>query len=216
MPVVRQIVLPKKIHAVVSDPPDAQAHQVRDRLNLQIQQTKIECVPIGDLKPNRRNAKKHPERQIALLAENYGVFGFTQPVIVDEKNELIAGHARWQAALKVGVSHLPAIRLVNLSLAEKSAVALADNKLAELGEWDLELLQSELLTLFDTETELSFDPLITGFETPSLIKSCRTIRLQAARTRRTKPHRLTQRTYPLPPMATCGSAGSTSCAVDSY
>jgi hypothetical protein len=166
MPVVRQIVLPKKIHAEVSDPPGPIT--ARDRLNHQIQHTKIECVPIGDLKPNRRNAKKHPDRQIALLVENYKQFGFTQPILIDEDGVILCGHGRYFAANRLELAHLPAIRLSGLSPAEKQALAIADNKLPELGEWDLDLLQGELAALFDIETELSFDPFITGYETAEL------------------------------------------------
>jgi hypothetical protein len=125
-------------------------------------------VPIGDLKPNRRNAKKHPDRQIALLAENFEQFGFTQPILIDEEGVILCGHGRYYAARKLELAHLQAIRLSNLSSAEKRALAIADNKLGELGEWDLDLLKGELEILFDTETELSFDPAIIGFETPEL------------------------------------------------
>jgi DNA modification methylase len=125
-------------------------------------------VPIGDLKPNRSNAKKHPEQQIALLVENYKQFGFTQPILIDEEGVILCGHGRFFAAQKLELAHLPAIRLSNLSPEEKRALAIADNKLAELGEWDLDLLQEELGALFDPESELSFDPDIIGFETVEL------------------------------------------------
>ena len=72
-----------------------------DQLNLRIQQTKLECVPIGEIKPNRRNAKKHPARQILLLVENYKIFGFTQPIIIDENGMILCGHARYFAASRV-------------------------------------------------------------------------------------------------------------------
>jgi hypothetical protein len=121
--------------------------------------------PIGDLKPNRRNAKKHPDRQITLLVENYKLFGFTQPIIIDEDGMILCGHARYFAALKLGITHLPAIRLSHLSAAEKRALAIADNKLAELGEWDFDILPEELEFLFDSKTDLSFDPRLIGFET---------------------------------------------------
>jgi ParB-like chromosome segregation protein Spo0J len=127
--------------------------------------TKIECVPRGRLKPNRRNAKKHPSRQIALLVENYEQFGVTQPIVVDEDDTIICGHACFEAAQKAKLNHLPVVRLSDLSSAQKRALAIADNKLAELGEWDLEILSEELSFLFDPETELSFDPRVIGFET---------------------------------------------------
>ena len=137
----------------------------RDRLNQTIQATKIEISPITSLKPNPRNAKKHSDRQISLLAENYDTFGFTQPILIDEDSMIICGHARYYAALRRSLSHLPALRLSHLSSAEKRALALADNKLAELGEWDINILSEELEFIFNSETDLSFDPRLIGFET---------------------------------------------------
>jgi ParB-like nuclease domain len=98
----------------------------RNRLNERIQATKMEPVPITSLHPNPRNAKKHPDRQITLLCENYSQFGFTQPIAIDEDSMILCGHARHIAALKGGVSHLPAIRLSHLTAIEKRALAIAD------------------------------------------------------------------------------------------
>ena len=89
----------KKIHAAISDHLDEK--DVRHQLNLRIQHTKLECVPIGEIQPNRRNAKKHPARQILLLVENYKIFGFTQPIIIDENGMILCGHARYFAASRV-------------------------------------------------------------------------------------------------------------------
>jgi hypothetical protein len=149
------------IHAAV----DAHDNEVPERLNSRIKQTELELVPIEQVKPNRRNAKKHPDRQIDLLAENYKQFGFTQPIVIDEDGNILCGHARHLAALKLGLTHLPAVRLSQLGAPAKRALAIADNKLAELGEWDVEILAEELGSLFDSETDLSFDPAIVGFET---------------------------------------------------
>jgi hypothetical protein len=160
MPVV---VHKKKIHAVISDEFDEA--DVRYQLNLRVQHTKLECVPIGELRPNRRNAKKHPSHQILLLAENFKIFGFTQPVIIDEDGMILCGHARYFAALELGLIHLPAIRLSDLSAPLKRALSIADNKLAELGEWDPDILPEELAFLFDCKTDLPFDPRFMGFDT---------------------------------------------------
>jgi hypothetical protein len=168
MPVVLTDGVEKRIHAADQDQGRLNQQDAREQLELRISQMQVEHVPIADLKPNPRNAKKHPEKQIALLADNYRQFGFTQPVLIDELDVLIAGHARWQAALRVGLSHVPSIRLSGLSSAAKRAVAIADNKLAELGEWNFDVLPEEIKLLFDTETDLSFDPHIMGFETPEL------------------------------------------------
>ncbi len=93
------------------------------------------------------------------------MFGFTQPIIIDEDGMILCGHARYFAALKLGLIHLPAIRMSHLSAAEKRALSIADNKLAELGEWDPDILPEELGFLFDSKTDLSFDPRLVGYDT---------------------------------------------------
>ena len=156
--------LKKIIHAHVDDIEDASANADLN-LDARIKATKIEHVSIERLKPNPHNAKKHPDRQIALLQDNYEQFGVTQPIVVDEDDAIICGHARFEAARRANLPHLPVVRLAGLSATQKRALAIADNKLAELGEWDLEILSQELSFLFDPDTELSFDPRSIGFET---------------------------------------------------
>ena len=136
----------------------------RIRLDARIRAECIEVVAIGDLKPNPRNAKKHPEQQIALLQKNFETFGFTTPLLVDEKTEIIAGHARYLAAQRSGFEHLPVIRLSHLKPAEKRAAAIADNKLSELGKWDPNILAGELSFIFNDPT-IEFEPLVIGFDT---------------------------------------------------
>jgi 16S rRNA G966 N2-methylase RsmD len=126
----------------------------------------IEIIPISNIQLNPRNTKKHPEKQIALLQENIEKFGFTNPLLVDEDNKLIAGHARHEAARRAGLELLPVIRVTHLTAAKKRALAIADNKIAELGEWNLDILSEELTFLFDdASVELEFDPRIIGFDT---------------------------------------------------
>ena len=166
---------PAKIVAHVADPiatEQPRAEQPvplgpKERLDARIPIPEfIEVVPISDIQLNPRNAKKHPERQIAVLQENIEKFGFTNPLLVDEDNKLIAGHARHEAARRAGLQQLPVIRLVHLTAADKRALAIADNKIAELGKWDLEILCEELTFIFDdAAVELKFDPRIIGFET---------------------------------------------------
>ncbi|HEV3500147.1 MAG TPA: DNA methyltransferase [Bradyrhizobium sp.] len=162
------------IHAVISDEMDEPRQDQplpsdpRIKLDARIKADCVEIVSIDALKPNPKNAKKHPERQIALLEENIEQFGFTSPILIDEANQMIGGHARYAAAKRLGFSHLPVIRLSHLTPAQKRAVAIADNKLAELAPWDLEILAEEFEFLTDPETDLGFDPRITGFETVEL------------------------------------------------
>jgi DNA modification methylase len=140
----------------------------RIRVDARIKAECVEIVAIEDLKPNARNAKKHPDRQIAILQENFEHIGFTNPIHVDENNKILAGHARYLAARRSGFDHLPVIRHAHLSAAKKRAFAIADNKIAELGEWDMDVLAEELSYLFDPQTDLSFDPRSIGFETVEL------------------------------------------------
>ena len=79
----------KIIHAHVMDEVEEAPANERQELDVRIKATRIECVPIGQLKPNPRNAKKHPSRQIALLVENFEQFGVTQPIVVDEDDTII-------------------------------------------------------------------------------------------------------------------------------
>lgn len=142
------------------------SEQVNQRdLSGRIRLTEIERVPIRNIVPNKRNARKHPERQIELLAGSMQSFGFTQPIVIDEHNMILCGHGRYRAAIKLGLPDVPTIRLSDLNSTEKRALALADNKLTELAEWDLDILVQELASL---EQEESFDFRMIGFETQEL------------------------------------------------
>jgi ParB-like chromosome segregation protein Spo0J len=117
----------------------------------------IESVATDSIKSNPRNAKRHPEHQILLIAENIRKFGVNHPLLIDEENTIIGGHARIAAARLLKLSEIPAIRFSNLTPQEKRAIALADNKLAELGSWNTEILRLELKELTAEADELTFD-----------------------------------------------------------
>lgn len=121
---------------------------------------KIEYVPVGDLREYERNARTHDVDQVAQIAASIREFGFTNPVLIDENNELIAGHGRTQAAISIGLNEVPAIRLEGLSDEKKRALRIADNQLALNSGWDLELLSSEIQGL-DLE---GIDLEILGFD----------------------------------------------------
>ena len=107
----------------------------------------IEYVAPGSLVANELNPKKHPDRQINALARNFAEAGFLVPVIIDQKNVIYAGHGRVLAALKAGISMIPAVRLAHLSDHQLRALMLADNRLAELGSIDQQLLAENLKLL---------------------------------------------------------------------
>ena len=134
----------------------------------QITAIAVELVAIDAVKRNPRNAKQHPEQQILLIAENIRKFGVNHPPLIDENNVLIGGHARLAAAELLKLPTMPVIRLSNLSAQEKRAIALADNKLSELGTWDTEMLSLELKELTADIGELTFDYTITGFDTAEI------------------------------------------------
>ncbi len=123
---------------------------------------KIEFVSVDTIIPNPRNARTHSKRQLKQIASSIKAFGFTNPVLIDEQDMLIAGHGRLEAAKTLGVDQIPSIRITHLSDAEKRALMLADNKIALNAGWDSELLAHELADL--SEIELSFDIELTGFE----------------------------------------------------
>ena len=117
--------------------------------------------PVGDLKPDPRNARTHPKRQIEQLCASIRQFGFTNPVLIDEADVLIAGHGRLRAAKEVGLAEVPTILLEGLSEPQKKALRLADNKIALNAGWDLEILKLELTDL--ATIDIDFDLTLTGF-----------------------------------------------------
>ena len=119
----------------------------------------IEQTPVEALVPYARNPRTHTDAQIAQIAASIREFGWTNPVLVDEANGLIAGHGRLLAARKLGLAEVPTIRLCGLTEAQKKALVIADNRLAETSGWDEELLRLELEEL----ESLGFDLDLTGF-----------------------------------------------------
>ena len=125
---------------------------------------RIELIPVAQLTPYKGNARTHSKRQIRQIADSIERFGFTNPVLIDEAGEIIAGHGRVEAAKLLGLSGVPALRVSHLSAAEKRAYVLADNKLAAKAGWDRELLAIELQGLIDIDFEVE----LTGFEVPEI------------------------------------------------
>ena len=117
--------------------------------------------PVAALKPDPRNARTHPKRQIEQLVRSIQEFGFTNPVLIDEDGTLIAGHGRLRAAKEMGFSDVPTITLEGLGEAQKKALRLADNKIALNAGWDLEILKLELDEI--GTLDVNFDLSLTGF-----------------------------------------------------
>jgi len=125
---------------------------------------KLEWRQIADLIPYARNARTHSDEQVAQIAASIKEFGWTNPILVDGDNGIIAGHGRLAAARKLGNTEVPVIELTGLSEAQKRAYILADNKLALNAGWDIDLLAEELKELQD----LNFDLELTGFSDKEL------------------------------------------------
>ncbi len=119
---------------------------------------------VRKLRPNKRNARTHPKKQIRQLANVIRQFGWTYPILVDEDFEIICGHARWEAAKELGLTNAPILVMRGLSDAEKLALAIADNKIATNAGWDRSLLASQLGDLASLLPECNLDLEITGFE----------------------------------------------------
>lgn len=118
-------------------------------------------LPASEITPDPRNPRKHKPRQIKLLAKSIQSFGFVMPLVVNGSNQLIAGHARLEAAKSLGLQQVPVIRLDYLTAEQVQALMIADNRLAELSSWDNELLAIHLKEL--SVVDLNFDIDATGF-----------------------------------------------------
>lgn len=113
-----------------------------------MQELNIVYKTIKELKPYKKNAKKHNKEQVEQIANSIKEFGFTQPVIIDKNNCVVAGHGRILGAKKAGLKQVPTVTLEDLTEEQIKAYRLVDNKLNE-SEWDKELLNTELQELWN-------------------------------------------------------------------
>ena len=115
--------------------------------------------PLDRLRPYEKNARTHSAEQIAQIAASIQEFGFTNPILVDGADGILAGHGRLAAAKDMGLAEVPVIVLDHLSAAQRRAYILADNKLALNAGWDIDLLAGEIGDL----REMGFDLDLLGF-----------------------------------------------------
>lgn len=123
-------------------------------------------LPPGNLAANRHNSRTHSKYQIRQIARSIQEFGFTNPVLIDRNNTIIAGHGRVEAAKLLGIEHVPTIRLEALTEDQIRAYVIADNRLAEIAGWDRSTLAIELQHLLTIDSDL--DVTVTGFEVPEI------------------------------------------------
>lgn len=119
----------------------------------------IEMIGVNSLIPYAKNSRTHSNSQIDQISASIRQFGFTNPVLIDGNGEIIAGHGRVIAALKIGLEEIPVIRLAYLSEAQKRAYVIADNQIAANAGWDDAMLLSEITALRDE----NFDLMCLGF-----------------------------------------------------
>ena len=139
----------------------AQAHPP-ERISALVEHLDIVARAVENLRPYERNPRKHPPKQIEKLAASIREFGFLIPVVIETDGRIIAGHARVEAAKRLGLAQVPTIEIRHLSASQVQAFRIADNRLAELATWDEQALAIELKAL--GELDLNFAIEITGFE----------------------------------------------------
>src|ERR671919_232539 len=98
--------------------------------------SQIETIAISALRPWKRNARTHSKRQIRQIADSIKTFGFTNAVLIDAENTILAGHGRVEAAKLLGMGAVPCVRLEHMTPDQKRAYVVADNKLALNAGWD--------------------------------------------------------------------------------
>ena len=117
--------------------------------------TEIVQKHIADIIPYERNPRNHPESQIDKLANSISQWGFTVPILIDEEGTVIAGHGRLYAAQKLGFDLVPAIITEGWTEEQKRAYVIADNKLQEGSDWNLQVMASELRDLLDVGFDIN-------------------------------------------------------------
>ena len=127
---------------------------------------KVTHKKVTELIPYVNNSRTHSDEQVAQIAASIKEFGWTNPILVDGKNGIIAGHGRLLAARKLGHKEVPTIELSELTEAQKRAYVIADNKLALNAGWDDEVLKLEIAHL----NSLDFDLTLLGFDKIELAK----------------------------------------------
>jgi DNA modification methylase len=125
---------------------------------------KLEWRQVTDLIPYANNSRTHSDEQVAQIAASIKEFGWTNPILVDGENGIIAGHGRLLAARKLGHTQVPVIELTGLTDLQKKAYVIADNKLALNAGWDNDLLTLEIKEL----TDEGFDTSLLGFDADEL------------------------------------------------
>lgn len=121
---------------------------------------KIEYLPLSEFRLYKNNARTHSPEQVEQIVHSIQQFGFTNPVLIDQNNEVIAGHGRLQAAEILNLDSVPSVRITDLDERQVKALRIADNQLALNAGWDLDLLAAEIVELEGEEFNLD----LLGFD----------------------------------------------------
>ncbi|MCD4784766.1 MAG: ParB N-terminal domain-containing protein [Candidatus Eremiobacteraeota bacterium] len=126
----------------------------------------VEYISTNSIIPYTNNPRIHKNKQVRQIVDSIKEFNFNNPILIDENSVIIAGHGRLLAAQHLNLQQVPVIKLTHLTEGEKKAYRIADNKLTENGEWDVDLLKLELVEIEKLELDFSLD--ITGFDTADI------------------------------------------------
>ena len=139
------------------------------------QKLQIVYRKVEDLIPYEKNSRTHSDEQIEKVVASIREFGWTNPILIDEDQGIIAGHGRLEAAKRLGMKEVPVLVLTGLTEAQKRAYIIADNKLALEAGWDEDLLREEL----DWLTQHDYSAEVTGFDSEDL-QSLLSVNLETA------------------------------------
>lgn len=131
---------------------------------MEIEKNKLEYLSVNEIKSYAKNMRTHSKEQVDQICDSIKQFGFTNPILIDKDNVIIAGHGRLEAAKKMRIKTVPCIRLSGLNEDQVRALRIADNQLALNAGWDFEMLKIEL----DALQTASFDLQFTGFSETEL------------------------------------------------
>lgn len=130
-----------------------------------MQKLQVNYESVNRIIPYERNARVHDAAQIDQIIASINEFGFTNPILIDANNVVVAGHGRLEAAKRLGMDMVPTIKLGHLTDAQRRAYTIADNQIALNSSWDLELLQLELGEL----QKLDFKIEMMGFDQSKIL-----------------------------------------------
>ena len=136
------------------------------KVKIELRGRQISLLAISDLVPSPQNPRKHSRPQVRAIAKSIEAFGFNSPILIDRNRQIVAGHARFEAAKLLGLAQVPVVFLDHLTETQAKAYRLADNKLTDRSNWDDAMVATQLKEL--SELVLDFDIEAIGFELPEL------------------------------------------------